>query len=226
LAGFRRERFPIYQTGPLICIENTHNVCGGTIPPIWFMRDLKTLAESRGIPVHMDGARIWNACATMEIAPGAFGLFADSVSVCLSKGLGAPVGSVLVGPAEFIGRARRIRKALGGGMRQSGVLAAAGLKALDDFQSGILDLDHARAQQFAEAIREMPGFRLRDTVETNILFIETDSDAQTVVDLLQKKGVLLSVWGSNLVRLVVHRDIDDIDVMVAIQSMRDVSNII
>ena len=122
----------------LICIENTHNACGGTVLPISFLKELKDLSDKHNIPIHLDGARIWNAIKAMKKEPHEISIYVDSLSVCLSKGLGAPIGSLLIGSMGFIIKARRIRKALGGGMRQVGILAAAGIKALDDFETNIL----------------------------------------------------------------------------------------
>jgi threonine aldolase len=209
----------------LICIENTHNVCGGTVLPMSYMRMLNVLAESRQIPIHMDGARVWNALEAGDISPLEMGSLVDSLSVCLSKGLGAPAGSLLVGPADFIKRARRIRKALGGGMRQVGILAAAGLAALDDFDAGILKDDHWRAQKLADAIRHLAElhlslfhlaiFHLREPVQTNILFVECCSkktSSEQVSAMFRKRGILVSAWSSHLIRLVVHRDIGDVEI--------------
>jgi threonine aldolase len=142
----------------LVCTENTHNVCGGKIVPITFMKKLHELCSKvnkKSIPIHMDGARIWNAIEGSGVTPELMGKYADSISVCLSKGLGAPAGSILLGTSDFIRKARRCRKALGGGMRQSGILAAAGLQAIADFEDGILTTDHRHARLLAEEMAKL-----------------------------------------------------------------------
>ena len=218
----------------LICIENTHNVCGGKILPIQFMSELKNLADQKSIPIHMDGARIWNALTAMGIRPHEIGCYVDSLSVCLSKGLGAPVGSLLVGSKDFITKARRLRKALGGGMRQSGVLAAAGLVALDDFESGILVNDHRRAKLISNFIQgpEITAFRITSNVETNILFIEIvewdktwdhDKISLMIGDMFLERDICVSHWGPLLLRMVIHRDINDNDIKNVINALREIN---
>lgn len=223
------------RTG-LICIENTHNACGGKVLPLSFLEKLRDLGRRHRIPIHLDGARIWNALTSSQQKPSEISKFVDSLTVCLSKGLGAPVGSLLVGSTVFIRKARRIRKALGGGMRQSGILAAAGLIALDDFESGILLNDHKRAIQLAKSIESMKSFELLTQVETNILFIkivfhnnmhlntETGTISSHVSCILKGKGVLVSAWSPELLRIVIHRDINNEDVEFMIQRLQDVSN--
>lgn len=213
----------------LICIENTHNACGGKVLPLTFMQYLKEVANSRSIPVHLDGARVWNAITAMEVEPCEMAMDVDSLSVCLSKGLGAPAGSLLVGPADFIKRARRIRKALGGGMRQVGVLAAAGMIALDDFEAGILELDHRKVIRLATAIRRLHAFSLWEPVETNILFLDIIAHNEyrdRVVEMMKARGVLVSMWSPRLLRLVIHRDIDDTDIENTITALTEVSTIL
>jgi threonine aldolase len=216
----------------LICIENTHNCCGGKILPIEFMEKLKQLADSNNLPVHMDGARIWNALTKMNISSEKIGMYADSLSVCLSKGLSAPVGSLLVGPYDFIKKARRIRKALGGGMRQVGILAAAGLKAIDNFEQGKLIRDHQMAETISIAMKSMNAFNVHK-VETNIIFADILAYDKTwdrklvsynVNQLLNKKGIVISVWSPLLIRIVLHNDIEDNDVEYIIKCLREVSD--
>jgi threonine aldolase len=207
----------------LICIENTHNACGGKVLPLAFLRDLKAIALERAIPIHMDGARIWNAITAMETTPEKISIYVDSLSVCLSKGLGAPVGSLLVGSTELITKARRIRKALGGGMRQAGVLAAAGLVALDDFESGILQKDHVLAMWLAEALDDIPLFEVY-AVETNIIFAHVKTDNKRWASQLRTMGVIVSQWEPFLMRIVVHRDIDDADIVFAIEQFKQLSS--
>ena len=209
----------------LICVEDTHNACGGRVLPVSFLRDLKALAAEHSLPVHMDGARIWNACTAMNCPPHELGAWVDSISVCLSKGLGAPAGSLLVGSHDLIAKARRIRKALGGGMRQVGILAAAGLKGLDDFEAGMLTHDHRRAKQLASGLRGLVSFEVDEAkVDTNIIFVNLlRQDSSKVQALLKERNVLVSAWAPKLIRLAVHRDIDDEQIAVAIEALRQVS---
>ena len=207
----------------LLCIENTHNACGGKVLPLAFLRDLKALALEHEIPVHMDGARIWNAITAMDTTPEKISMYVDSLSVCLSKGLGAPVGSLLIGSTELITKARRIRKALGGGMRQVGVLAAAGIVALDDFESGILQEDHIRARKLADALAELPIFEVY-AVETNIIFARVKTANAHWLSILRSMNILVSEWEPFLMRVVVHRDIDDMDIDFAIEGFRQLSD--
>lgn len=212
----------------LICIENTHNACGGKVLPISFMKDLRALANN--IPIHLDGARIWNAIYASGNTPQEIGCCVDSLSVCLSKGLGAPIGSLLVGPTDFIKKARRIRKALGGGMRQVGILGAAGLKALDDYEIGILLYDHIRTLNLARSMKKLKSFKIHD-VETNIIFADIiiydkswdkNEVSSNINKLLKQKGVCISAWAPLLIRIVVHRDINDNDIEKTIQAFKEV----
>jgi threonine aldolase len=217
----------------LICIENTHNVCGGTVLPLSFMKELKDFSINKKIPIHLDGARIWNAIAVMNIEPYEISKQVDSLSVCLSKGLGSPVGSLLLGNREFIEKARRIRKALGGGMRQAGVLAAAGIESLKDFFDGVIKGDHNRTQIIATEMRKMQAFKISENIDTNIIFSEIvsynkiwekNSVSTKVADILKGKRVLVSAWSPFLMRLVIHRDINDEEVLVIINALKEVSD--
>jgi threonine aldolase len=169
----------------------------------------------------MDGARIWNALVATGQPAYEAAAHVNSLSVCLSKGLGAPAGSLLVGPHELIAKARYVRKGLGGGMRQVGVIAAASLVALDDFEAGILTKDHERAQRLAYGIQVIPGFRLYKPVDTNILFVCTQEE--DTAKKLRDKGILATQWEPCLLRLVVHRDLDESDIDKAIQAFREIS---
>jgi threonine aldolase len=222
----------------LICIENTHNVCGGKIIPLTFLQELKILANEHKIPIHLDGARIWNAITAsqvnpQEINPQEISNNVDSLSVCLSKGLGAPIGSLLVGSKEFINKARRIRKALGGGMRQVGILGAAGLKAIDDFEDGILVKDHIRCQKLVRGIKDLPLFEVVEPIHTNIIFMNIVSIknpntictcSESITRLAKERGILFSVWGPSLIRLVIHRDISDADIYSTITFFKEINN--
>jgi threonine aldolase len=211
----------------LICIENTHNVCGGKILSLEFISKLRKISNQHHIPIHMDGARIWNAITASGIEPHEMVKNVDSISVCLSKGLGAPVGSLLVGTTEFIKKAKRIRKALGGGMRQSGVLAAAGLVALDDFISGILIKDHEKTRKIVDGLNGMKNMVLHPNIQTNIIFIDVlQGDANEISFHLKHENIFVSAWSCNLLRMVIHRDISDEDVDIIISKMLEVDSII
>ena len=216
----------------LIMVENTHNVCGGTVLPERHLAELRELSLERRVPIHMDGARLWNALAATRMRPAEVAMRVDSISVCLSKGLGAPVGSLLIGPRTLVDRARRLRKALGGGMRQVGVLGAAAMQALDDFEvddGALLREDHRRAAEIAAAIGRLRIFllpRLADETvkKTNIVFFRT-VDAEVVRDRLRERGVLVSVWSPGLLRIVVHRDVDDDGVRRTIEALEEVTRL-
>lgn len=199
----------IHQTPTgLVALENTHNRAGGTVVPLATQRSVQAVAHRHGLPVHLDGARAFNAAAALgvEIAEVCRGF--DSVSICLSKGLGAPVGSVLVGSRAFIEAAHRYRKMLGGGMRQAGVLAAAGLIAVSDMPA-LLVHDHARARWLAEALTRLPGVAVDlASVQTNIVYFEVD-DAAGFVTACSSHGVRLNAMGRSTVRAVTHHQVDD-----------------
>lgn len=191
----------------LICVEDTSNRGGGTIYPLAVIDALGALARARGLRLHMDGARAWNAAVGSGLPLARRVAACDSVSLCLSKGLGAPVGSVLCGSADFIRRANRARKRLGGGMRQAGVLAAAGLYALDHHVARLAE-DHARAARLAEGLAALPGARLRAPPQSNLIYLEVD-DAPRWVSGLKARGVLVGEVGPTLIRLVTHLDVHD-----------------
>ena len=207
----------------LIAIENTHNACGGKILPLIFLNGIYEIGKNNNIPIHMDGARIWNALQETNLRPNEIGVYADSISVCLSKGLGAPVGSVLLGPKGFIKKAKRVRKSLGGGMRQSGILAAAALVALDDFENGILKIDHEYIKMLARELNLLRGFTPQAVVETNILFIDVSFQASDVVEFMKKQNILISAWEPHLLRIVVHRNIDEEDMKKVISAFQTYS---
>ena len=197
------------QTG-LVWLENTHNMAGGTVTPLAVLEGVWAGAREAGLPVHCDGARVFNAATAAGVSVAEITRGFDSVMFCLSKGLGAPVGSMLVGSRPFIDAARAVRKALGGGMRQAGVLAAAGLIALDEM-SRRLDEDHANARLLAEAVAQCEGAVIDPaSVETNIVIFELrgEGDAAAVVRGLKEDGVLVSAIGPHAVRLVTHFDVD------------------
>ncbi len=197
------------QTG-LICLENTHNMAGGTVTPLAILQEVWDGAHDAGLPVHLDGARVFNAAAALGISVAELTRGFDTVMFCLSKGLGAPVGSMLVGSREAIDEARIHRKALGGGMRQAGVLAAAGLIALKEMPARLVE-DHANARLLAEAIAAEPTAEIDlDAVQTNIVIfkLRDNADASAFCVALKEKGVLASAVGPHSVRFVTHYDVD------------------
>lgn len=194
----------------LICLENTHNRAGGTIYPIDEIRRIRDFAKALGIKLHLDGARLWNACVATGIQPREYAQYFDSISVCFSKGLGAPVGSALVGTEEFIQRARRFRKILGGGMRQAGIIAAGALYALEHHMNR-LEEDHEKARLFAEGIakNKVLGVDLT-TVQTNIVIIDisqTGKSTDEVLEVLKSQNVLLTDATYTSIRAVTHLDV-------------------
>lgn len=195
------------QTG-LVWIENTHNMAGGTVTPLAVMQELVAGAHERGLPIHLDGARVFNAAVALGTDVATLTRGFDTVNFCLSKGLCAPVGSMLVGSAEQIARARSLRKALGGGMRQAGILAAAGLIALDEMPARLHE-DHANAKLLASALSMVEGLSIDPAeVETNIVIFAVEMDAAGFVASLKQAGVLAGAVGPKSVRLVTHRDVD------------------
>jgi threonine aldolase len=202
---------PIYyraQTG-LICVENTHNMAGGTVTPLAVFEEVWAEAKKVGLPVHLDGARVFNAAAALGISVAELTCGFDTVMFCLSKGLGAPVGSMLVGSRELIARARSFRKALGGGMRQAGILAAAGLIALEDGPGRLVE-DHKNARLLGEAVAGSKNAEIDlGAVQTNIvIFRLAEGGAAEFVAALKAKGVLASAIGSHAVRFVTHLDVN------------------
>jgi threonine aldolase len=188
-------------------IEQTHNRGGGAVYPIDTLRALRRVVVEAGVALHCDGARLWNAHIATGVPLAEYGALPDTLSVCLSKGLGAPVGSVLLCPADLLPTARRLRHQLGGSMRQSGLLAAAGLYALDHNLSRLAD-DHANARLLADGLRAA-GLAVREP-ETNIVLIDVD-DAAKLAARCEERGVRVTAFGPQLVRLVTHLDVDRAD---------------
>jgi len=202
----------------LLCLENTHNARGGAaISPAEIDAASET-AHEHDIPVHLDGARIFNAAVAGDVSARRIAREVDSVMFCLSKGLGAPVGSVLAGGAAFVERARRVRKAFGGGMRQAGVLAAPGLVALDNRDR--LARDHENARHLAAALDDIDGLS-SPTPETNIVAVETDTPSERVVERCADVGVRCVPFGDGLVRFCTHLDVDREDIEAAVERVRE-----
>ena len=207
----------------LIEIENTANLAGGSCTPLPVLEEIWAGARERKLPTHLDGARIFNAVVALGVDVKALTRGFDTVMFCLSKGLGAPVGSVLVGSAELMEQARLFRKALGGGMRQAGVLAAAGLMALEDGPKRLHE-DHANARLVAEALSHMEGVAIDlDAVETNIVIFKLTGGrkAQDLTARLKARGILMSAVGPDAVRLVTHLDVNRGDCLTATEAIQE-----
>lgn len=209
----------------LICLENTHNRGGGSVYPIKNMSEIFKLAKSKGLLVHLDGARLWNASAASGIKPRAYAQWADSVAVCLSKGLGAPVGSLVAGSEGFIDRVHRFRKMFGGGMRQAGILAAAGIYALDHHLEK-LQATHDQAKRLARGLSRCQGVSIDPgQIETNIVIFDVTHSGKTpalVAAAMKKKGVLIHALGKTRIRLVTHIDISDNDIEKALEAFKQI----
>ncbi len=203
------QKVAFHASTGLICVENTHNMAGGTVTPVATAREIIAGAHALGLPVHLDGARIFNAAAALGVGVEELTGGFDTVMFSLSKGLGAPVGSMLVGSTAAMARARLFRKALGGGMRQAGVLAAAGLIALEEMPARLGE-DHANARLLAETVAESSAAEIdMDTVQTNIVIFKLrgGGDAAAFCAVLKEKGVLASGIGPRAVRFVTHFDV-------------------
>ena len=210
-ALMRPDAGPYFVSTAAVVVENTHNFGGGTVQPLDDLRRLREVTSAAGMTMHLDGARLWNAHVASGVPLSSYGGLFDTVSVCLSKGLGAPVGSVLASTTETVARARIWRKRLGGGMRQVGVLAAAGLHALDHHVDRVAD-DHRRARRVAEVLAAAaPGSVDPAEVQTNIVVVVHD-DAPALVAACKDDGVLVSLLDRRHLRLVTHLDVDDDDV--------------
>lgn len=210
-----------FPTTRLICLENTQNRCGGAVLSIEQMASVKHIADAHGLAIHLDGARVFNAAVALGCAVSELAAQVDSVQVCLSKGLAAPVGSVIVGSADFITEARHIRKMVGGGMRQAGIIAAAGLLALETMVDRLAD-DHDNAALLAERLAAMPGYQVdADAVQTNIVMIgltngQSAADYDAVQADLTAHGVQVSRISAQRFRAVTHYGIERADIEAAL----------
>jgi threonine aldolase len=214
-----------YAVTRLVCMENTHNRGGGSIYPLKNMQEIFRLAKAKGLSVHLDGARLWNAAVATGVKPKEYAQWADSVSVCISKGLGCPVGSLVAGSREFVDRIHRFRKMVGGGMRQAGILAAAGIYALDHHVDRLKE-DHESARRLALGLKEIKGTTLNpDHVETNIIIFGVAGTGMTspaVRDAMKNEGVLMNALGNDQIRLVTHLDVTRKDIDKALEAFRKV----
>jgi threonine aldolase len=219
-----RPRDDVHQPiSAALSVENTHNRHGGVVWPLDRLRDVAETARRSGLALHMDGARLFNAAVALGVPAAEIGAEADTVTFCVSKGLGAPVGSVLCGPAEVVDRARRWRKALGGGWREAGVLAAAGLWALENNVDRLAE-DHANARTLAEGLAEMDGLSVDlERVQTNIVFVEIAAmPAAEFVRRCGEKGVLAGASGERRVRFVTHLGVDAAGIQRALEVCSEV----
>jgi len=222
-ASIRSEGPGFPKTG-VICIENTHNRCGGTVLSVDYLKSLREVAQERDVPIHMDGARIFNAAAALGVPASELAAQVDSVQFCISKGLGAPVGTLVTGDAPFVANVRKQRKILGGALRQSGVIAAAGLVAFETMIDRLPE-DHARARTLAERLAAIPGVTIDlETVQTNIIVFTIPStlDKAATIAAFKERGLLVSDYGTRGLRLVTHYQIDDAAVARALEILTDV----
>ena len=217
------DHFPITS---LICLENTHNRCGGSVLSVDYTQDMGRIARKHGLGLHIDGARIFNAAIALDVSPAELVASADSVTFCLSKSLCAPAGSVICGEKTFIQKTHRARKMLGGGMRQAGVLAAAGVVALESMVDRLRE-DHIKARRLAETLVELPGLSLDyETPATNMIFLKLEDEApisgEDLVRRFADKGIKISASRGGQVRLVIHYWVDDGALAQITEAFRDI----
>ncbi len=215
-----RPRSRYYPAPGLVCVENTHNGAGGVIVPLGELCEICAVAREHGVPVHLDGARLWNASIASGVSLPELAAPADTVMVDLSKGLGAPIGAMLAGTRDAIERAWTARKLFGGAMRQTGVLAAAAIYALDH-QLGRLADDHANARAMADTLRGIPGVKIV-APDTNIVMVDllAGQSVPRVAAVAREQGVLISEWSSTRIRLVTHIDVSTDDCLRAADVLR------
>lgn len=223
LRGGLRPPSPYHPRTRVLALENSHLDSGGRAMTAERTDELAEVARQAGLRIHLDGARLWNAAAALDVTPDRLTRSVDTVMTCLSKGLGAPVGSMLAGPGDLMDRAWRIRRRLGGQMRQAGILAAAGLHALEHHRERLAD-DHRRARHLAEGLATLPGVSVTPP-ETNVVMVDlkgTGKPVDVVLAELKKREVLLVPFGSGRVRAVLHLDVDDAGVARAVEAFAEV----
>lgn len=220
VAAVLRPPDPHFAPTRLVCVENTHNRGGGAVWPLEQIAEVARVARERGLGLHLDGARLWNASAATGIPEREYASHFDSVAVCFSKGLGAPIGSALAGSVEFIARARRFRKQFGGGMRQVGIIAAGALHALEHHRARLVE-DHTNARRLAEGLAAMPGVQIDlGSVETNIvMFRVTSEPAPALVRQLDQAGVRVLATGPETIRAVANLNVTAEDIAYALERM-------
>ena len=211
----------------LLMIENTHNLCGGAPLDAAFMRAAAEIARRHGLRLHVDGARLFNAAAALGVSARELAAAADSVNFCLSKGLAAPVGSVICGGRDFIERARRARKLLGGGMRQAGIIAAAGIIALEEMVDRLAE-DHIQARKLAEGLAAIPGIAIDpDRVRTNIVYFDVSKPGLSAAELLrrlEREGIRMLATGARTIRAVTHYEVTAADIDHALSMLAKLMN--
>ena len=213
-----------YPNGTLVCLENTSNRGGGTFYPQGNIDGITKKAKAQDCAVHMDGARLFNAVIGSGVEPSRMVRDCDTVSICISKGLGAPVGGVLLGSNELIQQAHRWRKMFGGGMRQAGVIAAAGLYALEHNRERLVE-DHNRAYQLAKGLVDIDGLEIDlKSVQTNMVYLQSQTSAVEIVEKLAGHGIDVLAIGSNLIRMVTHLHINDEDIEKTIDVFKKISD--
>lgn len=221
-----REEDQHYPESGLICLENTHNRAGGAAVPVENMKEIHKIAKGNNIPVHIDGARLFNAASALNLPASELTQYCDTVQVCLSKGLGAPVGSILAGSREFIASARKWRKRLGGGLRQSGIIAAPGLVALTQMRERLAE-DHENAQYLSEQLNQINGIHIINQVDTNIVVADVkdlNMNSSQFVEKIKSEGVLAGTFGPSSVRFVTHYDVSRNDIEKAIAAIQRAAN--
>ncbi|PKR77228.1 low-specificity L-threonine aldolase [Halalkalibacillus sediminis] len=225
-AAIRPEDVHLPETG-MICVENTHNRSGGAVVPLETMKQTYEVAKKHGIPLHLDGARLFNAVAATGISAKEYAAQTDTVQICLSKGLGAPVGSIIAGTVSFIQQARKWRKRLGGGLRQVGVIAAPAYIALSEMTER-LNEDHANAKLLAKGIQEA-GFKVANPVDTNIILMDIEDenvDAVGMIERLESFEIKAVAFGPNLIRFVTHYDVSTNDIEKTIMVLKEIKTMI
>ncbi|HPZ08115.1 MAG TPA: GntG family PLP-dependent aldolase [Candidatus Eremiobacteraeota bacterium] len=205
----------------LICIENPHNMAGGVVVPLDTMKRYSEIAKKHNLKIHLDGARLFNAALALKKEPKEITQYVDSVMFCLSKSLCAPIGSIICGSKEFISKAHRVRKMLGGGMRQAGIIAAPGIVALEDMTTRLFE-DHEKARILAQGIDTIDNLTIDiNTVETNMVFFNT-KNAVNLVKSLEKRGILCWNTSEDRIRMAVHYYITEEDILYTIQSLKEI----
>jgi threonine aldolase len=216
---------PQFALPGVICLENPHNRCGGKVLPLSYLQEIKAFADARGVPVHLDGARIFNAAVALDIPAEKIAATADSVQFCLSKGLSAPIGSMLTGTRAFIEKAYRLRKMLGGGMRQAGILAAAGIVSLEQMVDRLAE-DHRNARRFADGVRALAGLQLAEPeIHTNMVFfrvVDPRFTLQSFVRAAARRGLNLGELGHGRIRAATHSGVSTAQVDEALAIVRAV----
>jgi len=205
----------------LLCLENTHNRAGGTVIPMDYLREYRSIADRHNLKIHLDGARVFNAAVALGAPVSEITRSVDSVSFCLSKALSSPVGSLLCGDSDFIEVARQWRKRLGGGMRQAGILAACGLVSLRTMIDRLAE-DHRRANDLAGGLATISGLGIPNAPETNIVMVQTDARADVWMRALRERGVWCYDFDPHRLRMVLHKDVDDAGIARAVEACADV----